>query len=78
MVNSDELNVGDEIYKIGDEHVHGFVQRLRVLGQKNFFSVQLSSGQIILVRKPEDWEYKIILVRKPEDWEYKKSRGIFK
>jgi hypothetical protein len=57
MVKSEELNIGDKVYKIGHKHVYGTIQRLKVLGQKNFFSVQLSTGQTIVVQKPEEWEY---------------------
>ena len=57
MVKSEELNVGDHIRRIDNIHVHGTIERLGVLGKKNFFKLKLSSGQYIVVQKPDEWEY---------------------
>ena len=57
MVKSEEIVVGSYIQMIGKPHVRGIVGRLRPLGQKNWFKLDLESGQSIVVQKPEEWEF---------------------
>lgn len=56
MVKTELLSVGDKVYMIDKPHVRGIVCGLRPLGQKNWFKVQLKSGDIRLVQKGELWQ----------------------
>ncbi len=56
MVKTEELSIGLKVRKIDETHVKGIIHGIGVIGKKNWFKVLLTSGQLIIVQKPELWE----------------------
>ncbi len=56
MVKTEEIYIGMKIRMVDNKHVYGTVHSLRPLGQKKWFKVELSSGEIRLVQRPEEWQ----------------------
>lgn len=56
MVKIEDVTIGLRLRMIQTPHVKGHVCGLKPLGQKNWFKIQLDSGSLQLVQKPELWE----------------------
>lgn len=56
MVKIEDVFVGMRLRFIENPTRQGIVSRIGVLGQKNWFKIKLSTGQLYLVQKSELWE----------------------